>query len=198
MNCPSKQIVTPVRSSAARRRGATTLIEMLVVISLASVVMATVGVMIDGVWKAQNALGNQRVGLDNIARLADQFRADVHIAEEVEVEIPTEARLQTLVVVLPGEKRVEYQFDQMGVTRVVHTSDQITQRETYTLPSKCTADWKTAPLDTVPDAGGKQVSLLISFPLERNQPEYSDRREFCIDAVVGLHRLEIPLDGRKP
>jgi len=75
--------------------------------------------------------------------------------------------------------------------------DQITQRENLRVARRSfIGDWKLASPEGESNSNSKQASLLLSYPLGTKLPEFSDQRQLCIDAMVGLHRLEIRIDGR--
>ena len=59
------------------RRGYT-LVEMMLAITLTSIVLATVGVMLHGVFRVQRTMSDHTQFIDHLSRLAEQFRNDVH------------------------------------------------------------------------------------------------------------------------
>src|SRR5262249_26975667 len=131
-----------VRKTARGRTAGFTLVEMLLVISLSSIVLCTIGVIFHGLRSAQRALGEHQTAIDNIARLAEQFRADVHAAASAEItpvaeSSDNESPHDMLKLSQAGEKDIEYAADGNCVNRVAKSGDQITQRESYALPERC-------------------------------------------------------------
>jgi type II secretory pathway pseudopilin PulG len=177
------------KSSCARR--ATTLIEMVAVIALSSVVMGIIGIILNGAWRVESAMENQRVVLDSIARFAAQFRDDVHRALSAEVSRGSSA--STLTLTLPDDGKIEYSSYSEAIERHVQQSDHTAQRESYTLHDGSSFDWQINPV-----GDRKQVTAIISYPLGVKSTEFSERRELHIDAIVGLLPAEVRLQKEKP
>src|SRR5262245_9002199 len=85
VNATIEQFAMTAKTARQRRRAGFTLVEMMIVISLSSIVLATIGIVFQGLRSAQRAIGDHQTAIDSIARLAQQFRADVHSAEAAEI-----------------------------------------------------------------------------------------------------------------
>jgi prepilin-type N-terminal cleavage/methylation domain-containing protein len=167
------------------RRGYT-LVEMMFAITLTSIVLATVGVMLHGVFRVQRTMADHTQFLDHLSRLAEQFRNDVHQAQSVE------PAGQSCVVSFRDGKQIEYRVAADGISRTVRRGKEILGRDTHFLPIEFAGQWK---LDAA-DAGAKPIATLIVSPVPRENAEsQDDLRQFRIDAVVGLTPPEIRFAG---
>jgi prepilin-type N-terminal cleavage/methylation domain-containing protein len=196
-------VTRTAREIARGRAAGFTLVEMLMVISLLSIVLCTVGVIFHGLRSAQRAIGDHQTAIDGITRLAEQFREDVHSAASAEILAggadaaaataePVEEKgspRDMLKLSQPNESEIDYQFDGGRVTRVVRSGDQITQRESYGLPERCQVQWL---LDDLPNTGSttKRATAHLSYPLGDQELEFSAQRQLRIDAIVNLRGRE--------
>ena len=116
-------------------RRAFTLMEMLVVLTVGSVMLGiSVGML-------HLLLRSERTGRDRVhraavsARLAEQFRADAAAAAR---HVPIEAPSPTLCqFVLPGDRTVTYWELPEEVRREERIADKPVRQESYTLPDGC-------------------------------------------------------------
>jgi prepilin-type N-terminal cleavage/methylation domain-containing protein len=159
-----------------------TLVELLMVVSLTSIALATVGVMLHGVFRTQRSMIDHTQFIEHLSRLAEQFRTDVHRAPSVE------QTGRSCNVAMPNGTRIEYRIDTDGVSRTVRTGNQVLQRDTHFLPTEFTGTWKLDSTGT----GSKPIASLLIALVSRDKPESSsDEKQFRIDAVVGLTPQEI-------
>jgi len=175
------------------RKAGFTLVEMLLVISLSSIVLCTVGVIFFGLHSAQRALGEHQTSIDNIARLAEQFRDDVHSAASAQITPAAESAANNesphdiLKLSQADNKTIDYEFEGNDVTRVVRTGDQVMGRESYALPERSQVQWQ---LDDVASSTAKRASVHLSYPLGDHELQFSDQRQMKIDAIVNLRGRE--------
>jgi prepilin-type N-terminal cleavage/methylation domain-containing protein len=185
--------VTRISRKAARGQTAGfTLVEVMLVISLSSIVLCTVGVIFHGLRSAQRALREHQTAIDNIARLAEQFRADVHAAASAKITPAaksgdSESPPDMLKLSQTREKDIEYAADGNCVTRMARLGDQITQRESYALPAQCQVQWR---LDELSGSPAQRASAHLRYPLGDQGLEFSDQRQLRIDAIVNLRGPE--------
>ncbi len=165
----------------ARRRRGTTLIEMLALITVLSILLGLCGGMIHLLMKLDRS---GRVASDeaaDLARLARDFRSDVHASTPAGPTTPAPDRLD---LTLDG-RTVEYQVRPGDVLRTLRDGDKIRRRETYRRPARASVRFALATDGTPPmasivvdrEGGGKDGSL------------YRDLR---IDAVIGSDRRFSP------
>src|SRR5262249_12266121 len=143
---------------------------------------------------AQRAIGERQTSIDNIVRLAEQFRADVHSATSAEITAAVDAGdnelpHDMLKLALPSENDIANGADGICVNRVVQSGNQIAQRESYALPERCQIRWQ---LDDLSNAGSaaKRASAHLSYPLGDQELQFSDQRQLRIDAIVNLRGPE--------
>lgn len=185
----ARQIAVTVNSATLRSAGFT-LVEVLLVVSLSSIVLCTVGVIFHSLHSAQRSLGEHQTAIDNIARLADQFRADVHSASSAQItpaapSSDNQSPHDMLKLSQPGQTQVDYETDGNCVTRVARSGDQITQRESYALPERCQVQWRLDDLSGV-GSTAQRASAHLSYPLGDQELQFSDERQLRIDAIVNL------------
>src|SRR5438045_3775634 len=114
------------------RRGVS-LVELLVVMSLSSVLLTTSAVVLHRMMLSHGKTRNVLAASRSALRLSDQFRSDVHRATGVTTEnldAPVVARLQ-----LDGSNVVEYSYADGVVRRTRITDDKVTSREEYIFPA---------------------------------------------------------------
>ncbi len=75
------------RHGSSARRRAVSLVEMVVVITLLSVVFSAMGVLLHGAWRIQHAMDEHHLTLNTLQRLSAQFRTDVHSASSAAIQI---------------------------------------------------------------------------------------------------------------
>ena len=113
------------------RRG-WTLLEAVVVMTLAAVLVGLVGAILWGVLRTS---GNQRAELTQqgvSGRLAEQFRADVAAAQECQPLDEQEPESGIMLSGL-GERRVEYRPAEERLERTLYRGQHVEGRETYQL-----------------------------------------------------------------
>ena len=150
------------------------------------VAVMTVGSLIFGVSVAAllMLLGTEHTGRQqmqqraSLARLAKQFREDVHAAVR---EMPRpEAGAACWSFEMPGGKAVEYNYGAGGIERIETSGEKVERRETYTLPAGAMVNIARAK-----EASPATVTLVVR--------QAEGDRELCISAVLGKdHRFAAP------
>jgi len=156
------------------RRGYT-LIELMLVITLASMVLGSVGVLMQSVWRANRGMQGHRDMVRSIQRLSTQFRDDVHIAASVE------AAGEKLTIAMPNDRVATYHFENQAVERTVESAGQMARHESFPLPPHATVAFAADP-----QGERGLASLQLTYPLGAIQPELADRRTLTIEAAHGL------------
>jgi hypothetical protein len=159
---------------------------MLVVIMTGSVMfglcigMIHVLLRIDRAGKAQVAERAAR------SRLGREFRADVHAAERAE---PASGRTHRLLLVLPGERTVEYRFEPRRILRVCSQSGELKNQDAFVLPRGSAADVE------LESRAGRTFVVLSVEPHDKSEPGAVTLREYQIDAALGIdHRFDAGKD----
>ena len=117
------------------QRGGYALVELLVVISVNSVLMAVAVGLIGTLLRTEHQGQHHWERTSTLVRLADQFRADVAAAGEARLvagnaknAAPPQLRLQS-----GADQAVEYSHDGERIRRVEYQGDGIARREAYHL-----------------------------------------------------------------
>lgn len=180
-----------------RRRGAS-LIELMVVISMLTVVLGMVGVLFHRLFQAELMAAKTTVTEVTTMRLADQFRRDIHEASTVKRSRESGDTAATLEVNGRDDTMtVLYTAEANKVRREVKQQQTVVARETYRLPGcRVTFPEPKAATATNGDAPSQQPALVTLY-LERPHATVSASnqaklplRGIVIDAELGRdHRL---------
>lgn len=156
-------------------RRAFTLMEMLVVLTIGSVMLGISVGMLHLLLRSEH-IGRDRVYRAVVStRLAEQFRSDTAEAlRQVPIEAPALCQL-----ILPGDRTVTYRALTEEVRREEHIADKPMRLESYTLPDGC-----SVAIDS--DADPTLLSLVVT----QNNPQSLVGREMRITALLGKdHRF---------
>jgi hypothetical protein len=162
-------------SSVARRRGLS-LIEAIVAMIIASTIFG-MSVELLTLIKNETATGrDQALSAASLARLAEQFRADVHAANAIS-QNKTDGGLILWTMKMPDDKRVEYEPRAEGLRRTEYRDDKVHARDTFVLPATETR------LELKPAEKPVEATLLIK---ERaNGADAIGGGDLRIEAAVG-------------
>jgi prepilin-type N-terminal cleavage/methylation domain-containing protein len=117
-----------------RRRSGFTLIEMMVVISILTVMMSLVGMTFHLLLRTEKLVSQSFVTERAISRLAVQFRDDVHQAETGLLTSDANPGKYELALGDSRGIRVRYAATEKGLVRLSVDRDQVVSREDYRLP----------------------------------------------------------------
>jgi len=164
------RLVAPCRESAGRHR-AFTLVELLVVISLATVVLSTTAVVLSLLLRGDASAREAIVVHRRVARLVEQFRTDVHAASNFEV-VQSEVESETgknqqgpWRLTLSDGRVVEYRWEDHGLVRLERQDNAVLRRETYRLSRGLAVSVDKEPLDLI--ASEATLVVLRIEPAER-------------------------------
>ncbi len=121
----------PVRKHT--RRGVS-LIEMVVVISMLTVVIGLVGMTFHLLMRSEKLVSQSFVTERTISRLAIQFRDDVHQSETGVLSNGSESDEPALTLATGSGIQIRYLINSDRLARLVVTHDQITARDDFRLP----------------------------------------------------------------
>jgi type II secretory pathway pseudopilin PulG len=174
----TRTITTSLNSVRRRhRRAAFTLIEMLVVLTLSVLLLASISTAIAALLRAQGRLEDDLRHAAQLSRFDSQLRSDAHRAHSVEQ--PDQA---TVVFHLPTQ-RVEYTSEPTRIVRSLRQDDSILHREVFPLAAKTTVAWTIAAAEGAPLSRPILSATVTYEPADPTQSSAIDQ----IDAVVGLH-----------
>lgn len=159
------------------------LIEMLIVLTVGSVLMGVAVGVLHLLLRTEQTGRNRAPQATIVARLAEQFRNDANDA----VRQVSDAGKSQWQFVLPDNRVVTYQTQSNAVEWSESAVEKTVRRESYVLPS----DWSAA-IAMHDTAKPPQATLVIS---ERSGIDKAER-EVRIKAVLGRnHRFTMPLAG---
>lgn len=196
---------THERNRIRRRRGYS-LVEMLVVMSISSVVLGSAVVTLVTVLHGQQDDANRRAAQASLARLARQFRLDVRAAESVRSEnVSTDDSAESnespavpsnddaiarssaaldqptrIICQLIDGAQVVYGASDLGVTRERRQTGEPPHRETFRM-ARGTAFTLTDPKQTPTG----MIEVVISYPLHSESSDDGRRRHVPIRATLG-------------
>lgn len=129
------------RRSRLPRRGYN-LVELLVVISIGSMILGSVAVMLHGMYRADRGARSDLESSVNLDRFAARFRADAHAAASAEVKDAA------LVFKDGAERSVEYKYVSGQVERTVRSGNETEHRDSFRLSSDVAVQWNVEKGET--------------------------------------------------
>lgn len=158
------------------------LIELLVVLTVASVMLTLCAGMVHLLLKLDRSGRSASETATDLARLARDFRADAHAAGPIAPPVaPPVGSADRLALTLDSGKTVEYQVRPLDVLRTLREGDKVRRYETYRRPSRSSVAIEVRAEGTKPFA-----SLVVDRPADgRDNSLYRDYR---IEAELGKDR----------
>jgi len=163
-----------------RNRRGTTLIEMLVIISVCSVVMGASGVLLHGMYRADKENRLQIANGSAIARLSLQFRRDAHAAGESELLMEANGKAAGLVFRGPFQPTIEYRQQGRAMVRTAKQGDKVVHLDSFALPAGTEFNW------TLEEGQPSVAALRIARPALRGgklDALFPQRIEAIVDIV---------------
>ena len=158
-----------------RRSRAFTLVEMLMTMTMGSSLMLLAIGLVHQSMAVSKLSKTREEHSRSLARLAQQFRSDVHLATALVSVSPDSVSLQ-----LADESTVIYQRDAANVTRETSGPNREMARELYSFDERCVATFAN-------EADPNRVRLQVERRLENTEvPSQLDLR---VIAVVGRWQL---------
>ena len=153
-----------------------TLVELLCATVVGSTIFGiSVELLTLAMWETSTGR-DQAVSTATLARLGEQFRADVHAAETVSQAKKGEGQV-LWTMKLPDDQRIEYEPRDNTLRRTEYRGDQVHARDAFALPA---ADWR---LELKPAENPVEASLLIKR--EGNAKDDAAGFDLRIDAHIG-------------
>ena len=161
-----------------RSRG-TTLVELLVVISVCSVIMSASGVLLHGMYRADKET-RQAIAADaSVARFSLQFRRDAHASDEVSLVTEASGKTTGILFRAAGRPSTEYRWQGSEVVRTVKESDKTVHRDSFRFGPGTSVTWQ------LPPSGSQLVAVQISR-LPRRGVKMDSMLQQHIETVIGL------------
>jgi type II secretory pathway pseudopilin PulG len=155
------------------RRGKT-LIEMLILMTVLSVVLASVSLVLLGAFKTDRQLRRDLAQQTSLARLASRFRSDVHAAATCQVGDSCELSLT-------DGRVVRYGFAGQRISREVRRGQTLEHQDAFILPDTAAVRFEQ------PEAfGGRLVRATISAKADADKAHLTPVRPAAIEAALGI------------
>ena len=180
--------------SPARRRGVS-LIELMVVMTGVAVVLGLCAVTIQALMKV-NADAQARLNASEaLARLASQFREDVHSSEHIELLADTKSSgtkpSKTLRIIREPHLVVTYEVSPGRVARLESSSGKMSRHELFRV-----GKGRVVTFQRRNEGSRHFVALVISRESERGMPEPDHPLEVL--ALLGRDQPATQLKGSQP
>ena len=153
-----------------------TLLEVMIAMMLGSVVLSLLAATMARVLGGSQLAQDHLQGSLAVARLAEQFRDDVHATRGVRGE-RADGRPTSLVLELRDGVSVTYSIDPSGLLRAASVGETPRSRELFFLPGMKVLDWNDD------SASSRRVSIDIGRLSDERHP-HAIRSRFSIDAVL--------------
>jgi len=183
-----------------QRRGIS-LVEVMITLTIGSVVMGVAAMTLGTLFRNERVARDQLSQGVQLARLAEQFRRDVHAATAVAAEGDDENATSQWKLDLPSggtvTYRAVYRETDGELLRTETTSEQgaVARRDAFALPANTTAAIEVLEHDVQEDRAATLVRLVISpADVDPNiAGRSSPKRPIDIDAVLAKdHRFAVP------
>jgi prepilin-type N-terminal cleavage/methylation domain-containing protein len=173
-----------------RRRSGYALIELLVVLTVTAVMLTLCAGMIHLLLKLDRTGRTAAEESADLARLARDFRADVHASLDIRAEAqpstpskPTEVSKNWATLTLDGGRTVEYQSRPRDILRTVRDGEKVCHFETYQRPARTTVKFWM-------DGAGPRSTAILMIDRPTDGRDDSFYRDYWIEAEIGKdHRL---------
>ncbi len=160
------------------RRG-TTLVELLVIISVCSVVMCASGVLLHSMYRADK---ESRLAIENgaaVARLSLQFRRDAHSVSQAELLNEPNGKAAGLAFRGPFQPTIEYRQQDRAIVRRAKQADKVVHMDSFGLPAGTELVWTL-------EQGRPSVAVIEMARPARRGVKLDAMLEQRIEASVGI------------
>ena len=156
------------------RRSGKSLIEMLILISLTSVVLGIVSTTLVALFKTDRQVRRDVQQQTTLARLGSRFRTDAHAARSCQID-------KTCDLTLADGRVIRYSFEGQRLSREVRRRDAIEHRDAFVLP-----DTAAVGFDKPASHAGRLVRLSITAQEPSDKAYLTAVRPATFDAAIGL------------
>jgi hypothetical protein len=160
-----------------RTRSGKSLIEMLILITIASAVMGTVATTLVALFKTDRQVRRDLAQQTTLGRLGSRFRTDVHLAKTCQVDAACDLSLA-------DGRLIRYRLDGQRLSREVRRGDAIEHRDSFVL-----ADTVEVRFEQPADYDGRLVRLSITAKESADKAFLTAVRPTTIDAAVGISTI---------
>ena len=161
-------------SLALRVRRGKTLIEMLILVSMLSAILATTATTLVALFKTDRQIRGDLTQLTALARLSSRFRTDAHAATSCQID-------QACALTLPDGRVVRYAQEGRRLHRQVLRGEAALHRDAFVLP-----DTALVKFEQPAEHGTRLVRLTIRSQADADKSFLTPVRPTTIDAAIGL------------
>jgi len=154
-----------------------TLVEMLILISLTSVILGTAATTLIALFKTDRQVRRDLEQQTTLARLGSRFRTDAHAAKSCQIG-------ETCDLTWPDGHVVRYALEGRRLSREVRRNGAVEHRDAFLL-----ADTAEVRFEQPATHSGRLVRLSITAKQHSDKPYLTAVRPATIDAAVGLSTL---------
>lgn len=163
-------------------RGGYSLVEMLVMMTIVSFVLTSVGIALHSLFRTDRNLRNHIVQDTVLARLSLQLRRDAHRSAAAEL-VEGDRGASRLTFSMSDGEIVAYSTESQRIVRVASRGEDVLHREVYALPDRSQVRWE---LETQRNPPLLALEIVHSTGAIEGADDALRRKHF--DAVVGLNR----------
>ncbi len=160
-----------------RRRGKS-LIEMLMLISVLSVIFSIVATTLVALFRTDRQIRRDLEQQTSLARLQGKFRADAHAALSCQTGEACE-------LTLADGRVIHYLAAPRKIVREVRRAGAVEHRDAFLLPAEVAVRWELPA-----DDGGRLVRVAIDAPPDADRSYLTPIRPTVIEAAIGLGTQE--------
>jgi type II secretory pathway component PulJ len=157
----------------------TTLVELLVVISVCSVVMSASGVLLHSIYRADKETRLAIATDASVARFSLQFRRDAHAADAASLLTNAGGKTTGIVFRRAGQPSIEYCWQGTDAVRSVKELDKVMHRDSFRFGPGTSVTWQ------LPSSGSPQVAVQISR-VPRRGVKMDSLPQQRIETAIGL------------
>jgi len=165
-------------------RSGKSLIEMLVMISLLSIILGLSATTLASLFRLRSTISKDTDQARSIDRLATRWRTDAHEATSASVG-------ETCELKLSDNRSIRYSFAVPRVTREVYDGDEIVHRDSFALSRNSSVTFQTEPFGT-----GQLIRAIVET-VNNRLPVRELPRSARIEAAVGIHGV-LATSGAQP
>jgi prepilin-type N-terminal cleavage/methylation domain-containing protein len=160
------------------KRNGFTLIEMLVVMSVFTFMLASVALAMGTLFRTQGDLQDNLAQATSDSRLATQLRADAHQAKTVKL---VQEEGLTIVRLVLSDATIEYTTHPNRIVRTVEQNETRVHREVFSLREGTTVDWKLS------DGPPTFVTLTTSYRSPELREDVARPHVRRVETSIGLY-----------
>jgi|GEM_PF-1828465 len=169
-----------------RQRRGISLLEILIVISLVSLILSLSSTMLIASFRAHERAVAREDLQRSLGRLALRLRTDAHAAMSADT-VPDDAQNGLRLTMVDG-RTISYEAGDGEIVRTVRREDTVEHRDAFPLPGFSTSFSISAAADET-DSG--LSSVVVEFQSRGEHPTSHAARLLPIEAAVGLSKSDL-------